>query len=120
MTERVEEAHQTLHELRRPHRFLHPLGIQQWAFNQLKQQVEVPLVVVFVRKDDLLASVRAQPHSRTRKCTCVSKSAAWKVLSSICMLILSFTCSTCRWPRRTGSSTEFALRGHEVEAMRAL
>jgi hypothetical protein len=41
--------------------------------------------------------------------TWVSSNDAWKVLSSICILIFNFTCSTCLWPRRTASSTEFAL-----------
>lgn len=41
--------------------------------------------------------------------TCVSIIDPWKTRSSICMLILSLTCSTWRCPRRTASSTESAL-----------
>ena len=47
--------------------------------------------------------------------SCVSIIVAWKTRSSICMLILSFTCSTCRWPRRTASSTELALEKYGVQ-----
>ena len=42
-------------------------------------------------------------------CTC-HKPSHYCELPAICIFILSLSCSTACWPRRTDSSTEFALR----------
>lgn len=114
MTEWVEKWHQPANKPWNLDSFFHPFWVKKGSLDEFLQGIKIPFYVVLwvchylnTRRQKLRKY--AELHREAESPTWVSSRDDWKVLSSICMLIFSLTCSTCLWPRRTASSTEFAL-----------
>ena len=109
MTEGMIEGHDASDEAHAD-RLLDTFGYEEGAFDELDDGVEVPFRVILLRED--LGNIHLSTGEKVLKWseyTCASTKVDWNCLSSMFIPIFSLTCSTCRWPRRTASSTEFAL-----------
>lgn len=111
MIEWMEECHKSPHKPATLQCLFHPFRIGKWTFNEVHKSVKVPFRIILVRDNLTTVSVAAQELScNILKRASVSTMRAWKALSSNCMPSWILLCSTCRCPRRTGSSTELALQ----------